>query len=347
MAFDPTVIESVAIAEQVTLRQSLHMISVFDSMDANESTPVIDAYFRNVSESLTVTEQTAVFLKQLFINVNEVVAMSEWANPNVQVLARAVLFLYNNLLDSATLTGSSAATGFPATNLTNPFRTKIWRTSGATTGVANLVIDHGAAKSVTCVALTGYSWTSAPAILNLEFNDTDSWGSPAHSETLTWYSSPTANGNKAVIIKIFGSQSYRFNRLSVIYSPGGVPTDWDLGRIFIGTYFEPTYSYSPNWSGEYMDESMGMQTIGGQEHFDEIEQYREFGILFKVDSQSQWESFQTMFLSGGIHKDLFVALDYEEEPDEMTIYGKLVRLPGMANFAPYGYNANFNLKESR
>ena len=306
------------------------------------------AFDPTVVDSAAITENVSLWPLYHTINVNDMANIWDWPNRDFPVSsARAVLFLYNNLLDTATLTASSAATGFPASNLTNPFRTKIWRTSGATAGTANLVIDHGTAKAVTCIALTGYSWTSIPDNLSIEFNDTDSWASPAHSEALTWYASPTSNGNKAVIIKIFSSQAYRYNRLKVVYSPGGIPTDWDLGRVFIGTYFEPSYGYSPGWTGEYIDESMGQRTIGGQEHFDEIEQFREFGISFKVDSQSQWELFQTMFLSGGIHKDLFVSLDYEEEPDEMTVYGKLSRLPGQSNFAPYGYNANFILKESR
>ena len=253
------------------------------------------------------------------------------------------LFLYDNLIDLATLTASSAATGFPGNNVKNPFRTKVWRTAGATAGTANLVINHGSAKAVTCVALVGYNWASAPGTFNLEFNATDAWGAPSATESLTWAANPTANGNFGVIIKTFASKSYQYNRLNVVYAPG----DWNLGRIFIGTYFEPTYGYSPGWTSEYVDESVGQRTIGGQEHFDEIDQYREFGISFKIDSQAQWELFQTMINAVGVRKDLFVALDYNNEPDEMTIYGKFISLPGMSSFAPYGQNVNFSFRESR
>ena len=160
---------------------------------------------------------------------------------------------------------------------------------------------------------------------------------------MTLAANPTTNCNFGTIIKIFTSKYERDLRLNVVNAPG----DWDLGRIFIGTYFEPTYGYSPGWTGEYIDESMGQRTIGGQDHFDEIEQYREFGLSFKIDSQSQWELFQKMINTVGIRKDLFIALDYDNEPDEMTIYGKFTSLPGMSSFAPYGQNANFNLRESR
>ena len=73
-----------------------------------------------------------------------------------------ILFLYNNLFDDATLTESSEASGFAAENTQHPFRTKVWRTAGATAGTATLKIDHGVAKAVNCVALAGYNWASAP-----------------------------------------------------------------------------------------------------------------------------------------------------------------------------------------
>ncbi len=401
----------------------------------------------------------------------------------------AIRFLYDNLLDSAVLTESSAATGFPVSNLKNPFRSKIWRTAGTTPGTADLVFDLSslwsttgsnlvsngadftggppptgwtavnctlaavgggqagncleitrtagatqtakqtitcipgnlyrlhfyvhdgtnptenfdvdvtgaggslvncsaassatwdnypyyyfiadqaaitvwlnrnvngagtmlfdtievyemAGDSINCIALTGYNWASAPGTLDLEFNYYNTWGGPPATESLTWHITPTVNGNKATIIKTFAEKKYLYARLNVVYAPG----DWDLGRLFIGTYFEPTYGYSPNWTGEYIDESIGQRTIGGQDHFDEIEQYREFGLSFKIDSQAQWKLFQTMINTVGVRKDLFIALDYTNEPDEMTIYGKFTSLPGMSSFAPYGQNANFNLRESR
>ncbi len=402
-------------------------------------------------------------------------------------------FLYNNLLDSATLTASSAATGFPANNLKNPFRTKIWRTAGATAGTANLIIDltpiwattgsnlvsngadwtggppptgwtatnctlaavgggqsgncleitrtagaiqsakqiitcvvgklyrlhfyvhdgtnptenfdvnvtgvggaslvncsaassaawdvwgyyyfvadqtsitvelnrdvNGAGTmlfdtievyemtgaSITSVALTGYNWASAPGTLDLEFSNSNSWGALA-TETLTWHITPTANGNKATIIKTFTEKNYPYARLNVVHSPGGTPTDWDLGRIFIGTYFQPTYNYDPQPKIDMGDESIGSKTIGGQKHFDEIEKFRPVSFSCTVVSQVQWELFQTMINTVGISKSLFVAFDYDNEPDEMTIYGHFTSLPGASGYAYAAYNLSFGFEEDR
>jgi hypothetical protein len=260
----------------------------------------------------------------------------------------SIYFLYDNKLDATatSITASSAATGYPASNLQHAFRTKVWRTAGATAGTANLVIGFGSALATTAVALTGYSWTAAPGTLSVQFNTSDSWGSPAATETLTWAASPTINGNKATICKIFAARTYAYSRLNVVYSPGSTPTDWDLGRRFIGGYFQPSINYLVDWSENIIDPSVGSRTIGGQDHIDEAEKYREVDFSFYIDTQSQWESFQTMINAVGTSKDLFVAFDYTSEPDEMTMYGKFTRVPNMMRRGR-GFQADFTFRESR
>lgn len=400
-----------------------------------------------------------------------------------------ILFLYDNLIDSAILTASSAATGFLASNLKNPFRTKVWRTLGTTPGTADLVIDlsslwaitgsnlvsngsdftggppptgwaatnctlaaigggqagncleitrtagakqtasqvitcipgnryrlhfyvhdgtnptegfdvdisggsslvncaanssatwdnwayyyfiadqtaitislnrnvNGAGTmlfdtievyemtgdSINCIALTGYNWATAPGTLDLEFkNYNTGWGAPADHEHLTWHSTPTANGNKATIIKTFSEKKYLYARLNVVYATD----DWDLGRIFLGTYFEPDSNYISTWSHDFIDPSMISQTIGGQDHVDELEQFRRLGFSFMIKTQAQWELFQKMINIVGIRKDLFIAFDYDNEPEEMTIYGKFTSLPGGGNIPRILKRADFSFQESR
>ncbi|PKN20879.1 MAG: hypothetical protein CVU71_03620 [Deltaproteobacteria bacterium HGW-Deltaproteobacteria-6] len=254
----------------------------------------------------------------------------------------SLLFLYNNLLDSATLTASSAATGFPANNLKNPHRTKTWKTAGATAGTAQLVIDHGTAKAVNAIALTGYDWAAAPGTLQVEFNATDSWGSPSVTETLTWVSGTTPGGNKGTIIKkLAADRTYRYNRLSVVNAPG----DWNLGRLFVGQYFEPARTYGWGYQESVIDPSLIAQTIGGQDHADEIEKYRIFSCSGVIATQAQWVLYQAMLNSVGLHKEIFAALDYTNDPIERTIYGKFSKLPAVTR--PFNFNYDFEFTEAR
>jgi hypothetical protein len=259
-------------------------------------------------------------------------------------MSENILFLFENQFDTATVTSSSEAVGFPPSNLKNPFRTKVWRTLGGTPGTATLDIDLGSGtKSVNCVALTGYSWTAAPATLQLEFDDSADHGSPEHTETLTWAANPTVNGNYGTIIKTFTSKDERYIRLNVVYGPG----DWDLGRIFIGNYFQPVKNYKIEWTENIIDSSIMSQSIGGQDHIDEIEKYRQFGFSFLISTQPQWELFQKMMNYVGFSKDLFIAFDYTNEPDEMTIYGKFTNFSAMTNVGISYKQMNLIFKESR
>lgn len=256
-----------------------------------------------------------------------------------------IMFLYNNLVDKAILTASSAAVGYPVSNLKNQLRNKCYKTAGSPAGMANVVFDFGAARSVNCIALTGYDWALSPGTLIVEFNDTNTWGAPAETKVLEWKANPTVNGNKATIILIFESINYQFARLNVVYSPGGTPTDWQLGRIFIGQYFQPEAQYNYGYQVNMIDPSLGSRSVGGQPYYDEIEKYREISFPVIARSQDQWKFYQRMFNFVGVSRDLFVAFDYDNEPDEMTIYGKFSSLPDMQDNRQFDISVTF--EESR
>jgi hypothetical protein len=255
-------------------------------------------------------------------------------------------FFYNNLFDAATITASSANSAFPASNLQHAFRTKVWRTDGATDGTANLVIDHGAATAVTAIILCNHSWTEAPSTFDMEFNAADAWGGPAETVDLTsvFAATPDTYGNRNVILKTFASKSYRYNRLNIVYSPSAVPTDWDLGRIFIGTYFEPTNDYLYEHSERIIDQSYIGQSVGGQDHVDEISKFRIKDTNFIAQTYAQWRLMQQVMNGVGFSKDLFVAFDPTTYPNEMTWYCKMVKFSQSKSFA---HEVSMSFKESR
>lgn len=252
-----------------------------------------------------------------------------------------ILFLYENLFDLATLTESSEEDGYPVENLKVPFRTKVWKTDGSTPGTANLVIDHGAATPITVAALVNYNWGAAPSTLDLEFNATDSWGAPSATEALTWVANPDTYGNPNIIIKTFASKNYRYNRLNVVHSPG----DWDLGRIFLGTYFEPARHFRFQHSEQIIDPSYADLTVDGQEHVDMTTKYRERNVKFRTSSYSQYRLFQQMINEIGLSQDCIIAFDYDNYPNEQTIYGKIKKYSQEVIYTLYDLSILF--RESR
>ena len=250
-----------------------------------------------------------------------------------------MIFLYDNLFDSATLTASTEDSSFPATNLQHSFKTKVWTTDNA--GTANLVIDYGSATSVTAVVLIGYDWGSAPGTLDMEFNATDAWGAPSATEALTWVADPDAYGNVNVIIKTFSALNYRYNRLNVVHAPG----DWNLGRIFIGNYFEPTRTYRDHYEYPIIDPSYIQQTVSGQKHVDEITKYRRKSVEFFIETYAQMRLFQTLFNNAGYGKDIFASFDYSNYPNNDTLYGKIVS--SKISYKNLYWSATLTFEESR
>jgi len=210
----------------------------------------------------------------------------------------------------------------------------------------HIVFDMGSALATDTFAIANYSWTSAPGLLKLEFNPVDSWVSPAETEALTWVARPATNGNEACIAKKFTSHTYRYLRLVWGYQPAEVVTDTDVGRVYSGTAFEPTINYLIDWSEDIIDPSLTSLTVGGQAHTDEIEMYRVVEVAMSPVTQAQWELVQKMIRSVGVRKDLFVAFDYDNEPNEMTIYGRFSALPGMTRKYP-SFDMDLEFTESR
>ena len=250
-----------------------------------------------------------------------------------------ILFLHDNLLDAAILVASGENADLPVENLQDEFRTKVFESD---LGTFNIVIDHGAAKAVTCIAIVNYNWDSEPTTFDLEFNAADAWGAPAETVDLagTWVVNPDANGNRSIIIKTFASKSYRYNRLNIIHADVA-----QIGRIYLGTYITPSRNYLLGDGLNHVDPSIIKRSADGQEHADVLSKYRTMDFSFRFDKSeySEIQSFQKIFNSVGKSKDLIVAFNYDSYPAELTWYGKFTDYRVVK---PYYYDVNMSFKES-
>lgn len=189
------------------------------------------------------------------------------------------------------------------------------------------------------IALTGYDWATAPSTLQIEFNNENVWTSPEDTEVLTWVSFLTPGYNKGTIIKkLAAAHRYRYARLNCDES-------LDLGRLFLGPVFQPERTYSWGYGEEVVDPSLISASIGGQDHADIIEFYRQITCNGIILTQAQWVLFQKMINSVGNVKPIFAAFDYDNEPVERTIYGRFTKLPSIVR--PYLYEYEFEFTEAR
>ena len=253
-----------------------------------------------------------------------------------------IKFCYNNFVDNSTFFyNSSAKTGFPSSNLAHPFRTKKWVTASNT---GRTVFGRSTKYEVNCVAISDYDWTSQPSTLKLQgHSSTDFSGGGSTTVDLTslWTANPSTLGNNAIIIKTFTTIEYKFYRLIA-----GHGSSFGIGKVFIGTYFQPTDNYLVEGQEEnYIDPSKISVTADGQEYVDELTQYREKTFGFFINGLAQWNKFKELINNVGVRKDLFIRFSSDSAED--CWYGKFSNSPQMQRVPPSYYKIKFDFKESR
>jgi len=235
-----------------------------------------------------------------------------------------VLFLYNNFVDVSSVYATSEDSLLPATNLQHRFRTKVWEVNSP---VADLVVDMQDAREVTTLAMANHDWQSAPNSLYIEFSNScdvtslDSFDAASgQTQAITWASMSATTGNRACLIKVFSlNTDYRYARLRV-----NADSIWQIGRLYLGGFMQPTLNYlHSGYRVRNEDDSKLSMSVGGQEHIDEIAQFRSVAMSFICTTRAQIDSFMTMFNRVGRRKDWFLCLDYDNKPNEDCLYGKL------------------------
>ncbi len=231
----------------------------------------------------------------------------------------ATRFMWNNLVDTATITASSEDAALPGSNIANALRAKVWRTATASVSpdvatAENIVIDLGSAKAVTSVILLDHDLTASDTGIVLEGNDSDSWGAPSFSQPLTRVS--------GVIAAYFSSQSYRYWR--VAFTKSAASETREIGRVFLGAY-DTLPIASMNISP--VDTSKTTKTIGGQTYNDIRPIYDDVMIQTPPILKATSDIFKAIFDSVGMHKPYFISIDHDIEPVDWIYYVKAKSIP--------------------
>lgn len=125
------------------------------------------------------------------------------------------------------IVASSAAAGFPVTNLQQYDPGLIWK-AAAFAGDINIVIDLGAAAAIPQIWLNNANFTSA----TLQANAADSWSSPSVSKSVT-----LAKDDIGIYKGFFdlSATNYRYVRIVIPVQALVFGTVPQLGNIIIGT----------------------------------------------------------------------------------------------------------------
>jgi len=209
---------------------------------------------------------------------------------------KKIRFLWYNYYDLAatTKTASSEAAGNPLTNIALRWHTRQWRS----TGVADewIKADLGSAIPIKAFVVKNHNFPSDITI-HIQANAADAWGAPTLNIALPWTTES--------IIKFWETdQSYQWWRLRM--QGGGAPAYRAIGRIFLGSFYQPTYDITRPTHHTPIDPSVRLYSSGGQVSVDERTHYEKIIFEWDMIPAADKAIFESIFAHVGISKPYFI-----------------------------------------
>lgn len=202
-------------------------------------------------------------------------------------------FLWENDLDSGTLTASTEDPNFVASSLVDTRLTTIWKSM--TVGSQTIVVDLTNAASVSAIAIANHNFTASVTAL-IEGNSSDSWGAAPVSETITYRST--------IMMLFFTAASYRYWRFSF-----DDPTNTDgfisVGRLFLGEYLQADPSSLIEFPEEHIRTDSFQTSEGNQLYADEGIGYNIYRYSYRRVEDTQKGNIESMHDTVGKHKPIF------------------------------------------
>jgi hypothetical protein len=246
-------------------------------------------------------------------------------------------FYVGNLVDQATLTPSSENALFPAENILDPRRTKVFR---STTEPANLVLDFQETSEIDSVFIVNNPFDGfGISTLEIELNATNTWGSPAHTESVTW------STKHDVGFKEFTLQNYRFARLVMTSSLEYC----ELSKIFIGKALDIGRGPNFGWTYQLKDNSRIQENRYGQKFVDVINRQRQFTISISNLDKDMLDKFFEIYDDKGISEPFFVRIGCDTMVNETERFAGMVYMtqaPSITNRFFNNYSLSITLEEA-
>lgn len=133
--------------------------------------------------------------------------------------------VWENIVDDATLSTVSEDPNYPVEAIQD---TRVSRVYKSLADNAQAIVFANASSSASYLFILGHNFTNA-ATITIQGNNTDAWGAPSFSESVTW--------REGTIYHAFNEATYNYWRLYVddAANPDG---KLEIGRVFMGTYLQ-------------------------------------------------------------------------------------------------------------
>jgi hypothetical protein len=235
-----------------------------------------------------------------------------------------LILLFDNLVDSATLTSLNASLNYPVTNLQDPVLRKRYQSS---TDSDTITITFDAVSSVQDF---WYAWTNADS-MELRLYD---------SGNVLLNTIVVSNPQDIDAHHLTSAVSAAYAELDV-YGYGGVY----VGGIGIGLGVDFP---DPNnkWTEDYQDNSSVSQSTAGQSLQDYVEPLQVDAWVFRDIPRDEMNVYKELYKELGIGKPIWIDPFENDHSFREPIYASITQ-PFRAKKNGRVYNFNLNIKEAR
>lgn len=276
-----------------------------------------------------------------------------------------------NRLDAATLSGGSWMSTLPLTNLQDRRLSRLARSNNLLAASTTLTLDLGQARSVGVLALVAHnlSVTSTIRVLGddaadfvtpvydsgnvaiwpagvvpqslLEWADDNFWLGTVSQEAIAGYNAP-------FVLLPASAQTLRYWKISIIDSsnPSGYV---QIGRIFIGTAWQPAVNASYGAGLGYEDPSQIETSLSGEEVFDVRRRRRTHRFELGFLSQSEAiDSVLSLQRQQGQTGEVLIVPDITDSTNlsKVSFFGRLRSLSPVQRTRPLIWSCSFEIQET-
>ena len=250
-------------------------------------------------------------------------------------MARTARLLYKNfVLDAGvTVTASSAATGYPATNLLSPARFQKWR-SASGVGNQNVDFDFLTNRTFNVIALADVKKHTGGS-LKSQYWDGSAWVDLFFIDVLT----PNPTGVSAV----FFTNQIRSKVRLLFTNTTAVNEYVEIGVVSIAAYYEPVVSILRGWGLTYVAPDDVVRTPGGQRTAERRAPYAVIrGSMSEPDSERP--TLVDVARTVGKHTPVFLAINPDDVQNFMW-YGRFDKPPDLSQITVGQWAASFEFSE--
>lgn len=246
--------------------------------------------------------------------------------------ANNLRIIYNNAADTATITATGTAAGFPTTNLQSDIKGLVWRSSSTAATTVTLTwaadqviggiilpftnLSNSATIRVVCknsAAATLYdsgTITAVPYTLSKNGTSQYSYGGGSTARVYTTSILTTVRSIEITLVDAANIQGYM-----------------EVSRIVCGTYWSPTYNTEYGLSVEYRDQSQHNRAQAGNIITDISTMYKALNFTLGYMNLTDRNTLINILRLNGMRASLWISLfpnDIEPEKEYIySIYGRL------------------------